>query len=122
MAREDPATARSITRPCRIERPGDRHRLDVRPAGRVVRARGTAKERAEALRALTDLADERRADCVRSRLHRHTNLKTGIDGVHPVSDDTAVALGLLGVTADGGDERALAVDRDLDLMRVLEPS
>jgi hypothetical protein len=94
----------------------------VRPAGRVVRAGGTAKERPQPLRALADLAHEGRAHRMRSRGDRHTYLQTCIDGIHPVGDHAARAFGLFRLTTDCRDEHSFPIDRDLDLMRMLEPS
>ena len=103
----------------RVERPGDRQRLDVRPAGGIVGAGGTAQERPQPLRARADLADEGRADRVRTRGHRHTDLQTRVDRVRPIGDHLTRPA-LLGLAANRGEEHARAVNRDLDLMRVLE--
>ena len=63
---EDPAAARRVARPGRVERPGDREHVDVRIAGRVERVVRAAEERLQAPAVLRRrLLDERDANGVR---------------------------------------------------------
>ncbi len=51
--------------------------------------------------------------------HRHSDLQTRVDRVRPIGDHfTGPAL--FGLAAHRGQEHARAINRDLDLMRVLE--
>ena len=94
--------------------------FDVRPAGGVVGVGVAAVEGTQSVRAFADLPHERGGHFARTGLNGDAHAQPRVGGVRLFRDGSG-APGF-DVAADGFQEQALAIHRDLQLMRMFEPA
>ena len=106
--------------PVDVERPGDRQRLHVGPPRPVEVVGGAAQIPLQAHRVRNRrFLDERDRDDVRARLDRGAHAQPGFDRVAGVGR-LFEQRRQVGLSAEGRQMNAFAVDRELHLMRVFE--
>ncbi len=120
LAEEDPPAARRVARAGRIERAREREGVEVRVPDRVERVVRAADERLQPQRVHGGRPlEERDRDRVRAGLERHAERRALLDVVARLRHVLEIGLEVL-VAADPGQMHALAVDRELELMRVFQ--